>query len=250
MSDILKEVDEKIMPNLQENKIDKVVKGLKITSSLCPYAGGLFSEIITNIIPNQRIDRMVEFLKILDTKLSKYGESMANLEKKLEKPESIELFEEAMWQSSRAISKERKEYIASILAKGLSNDQLEEIQNSVLLNILSQLNDNEIIILSSYIYKNMVNNEFKSKYENVLHVPLAYIGADKDLLAKNTVCSIYREKLFNLSLLRKRFKKPKKDTLPEFDEKTGMMKSSSYEITYLGSLFLDYIGLESDHSEN
>lgn len=50
--------------------------------------------------------------------------------------------------------------------------------------MLSQLNDNEIIILSSYTYKNRINNEFRSKYENILNVPLAYIGADKDSLAK------------------------------------------------------------------
>ncbi|AJI57987.1 hypothetical protein LA02_1620 [Francisella philomiragia] len=248
MTDILK--NENAILSLEENKTDKVVKGLKAISSLCPYAGGLFSEIITSVIPNQRIDRIAEFLKILDMKLSKYGESIANLEKKLEKPENIELFEEGIWQSSRAISKERKGYVASILAKGLSNNQLEEIQNGVLLNMLSQLNDNEIIILSSYTYKNRINNEFRSKYENILNVPLAYIGADKDSLAKNTVCSLYRERLFNLGLLRKKFKKPKKGTLPEFDEKTGMMRSSSYEITYLGNLFLDYIGLENDCSED
>lgn len=79
MTDILK--NENAILSLEENKTDKVVKGLKAISSLCPYAGGLFSEIITSVIPNQRIDRIAEFLKILDMKLSKYGESIANLEK-------------------------------------------------------------------------------------------------------------------------------------------------------------------------
>ena len=35
-----------------------------------------------------------------------------------------------------------------------------------------------------------------------------------------------------------RFKKPKRGELPEFDEKTGMVKVGGYEITSLGRLLL------------
>jgi hypothetical protein len=49
----------------------------------------------------------------------------------------------------------------------------------------------------------------------------------------------YCDNLRRLGLLQTKYKKPKKGELPEFDEKTGMMKAGSDQISRLGRLLLD-----------
>lgn len=50
--------------------------------------------------------------------------------------------------------------------------------------------------------------------------------------------------LQRLGLVEARFKKPKKNELPEIDLKTGMVKVQSTRITHLGRLLLRYIETE------
>ena len=57
----------------------------------------------------------------------------------------IDLFEDGVFQSIKALSNERHEYIASILKNSLSQEEINYLQQKKLLNILSQLNDAEII---------------------------------------------------------------------------------------------------------
>jgi hypothetical protein len=53
----------------------------------------------------------------------------------------------------------------------------------------------------------------------------------------------------DFDLLRPKYKKPKKGELPEFDEKTGTLKFSGYDVTSLGKLLLRYIDIaEPDES--
>ena len=53
----------------------------------------------------------------------------------------------------------------------------------------------------------------------------------------------YRRHLQDLGLTRTRFKKPRRGELPDFDEKTGMMKASGADITRLGKMLLRYVSL-------
>lgn len=70
-----------------------------------PIAGPLFSEIIGATVPNQRVDRIEELAKSLEKKLDKVSEEM--LQQKIKEPETVDLFEDALIQSTRALSQER-----------------------------------------------------------------------------------------------------------------------------------------------
>lgn len=232
--------------DLNSNDVDKGVLLLKGITGAIPFIGPMIAEIVGEIIPAQRIDRMGELLHILNDKLSRLEISQEELSQKMKEEPYVNLLEEGMWQAARSSSRERKEYIASLLANGISSENLHELEENILLSILSQLNDNEVIILYSYTMTVRRDPEFQQKHENILMKPLAHMGSDQDELDKATIYDTYREKLVRLNLLHKKFKKPKKGEFPEFDEKTGMMKASGYSLTPLGMLFLKYIDMPDE----
>jgi hypothetical protein len=158
----------------------------------------------------------------------------------------VNLFEEGVFQSARASSKDRKEYIASILVNGLEDEVLNDIQKNIFLSILSQLNDMEIIILYSHTYKVRGDKDFFEKHKDILSEPFAHLGASQEVIDQSTIYKTHREKLVNLNLINKRFPNIKKGEIPEFDNKTGMMKANGYELTSLGRLFLKYIDLQDE----
>lgn len=232
--------------DLNSNDVDKGVLLLKGITGTIPFIGPMIAEIVGEIIPRQRIDRMHELLHILNEKLSKLEISQEELSHKMKEEPYVNLLEEGMWQAARSSSAERKKYIASLLANGISNENLHELEENVLLLILSQMNDNEIIILYSYTILVKRDPEFHKQHEDILTKPLAHLGSNQEELDKATIYDTYRGKLVRLNLLHRTFKKPKRGDLPEFDEKTGMMKASGYSLTPLGRLFLKYIDMPDE----
>jgi len=232
------------LPDLNPNGVDDTATFWKITLDLLPVAGPIFSEIIGSLIPNQRMDRITEFLKILDQRLGALGHDVETLKEKMTEESYINLFEEGTWQAARASSTERKEYIANLLVNGLNDEALNELQKGVFLKILSELNDAEIIILNSYTLQVRHDQEYQEKHKDILMAPIAHLSADSDTINDSIVYKTYREKLIRLNLLNYTFPSIKKGEIPEFDPKTGMMKSRGHELTSLGRLFLKYIGLE------
>ena len=68
---------------------------------------------------------------------------------RLTDPENVNLFEEGAFQSVRALSNERKEYIANAVANGITGEAKDGLESKRLLNLLGELDDAEIIVLSS-----------------------------------------------------------------------------------------------------
>ncbi len=70
--------------------------------------------------------------------------------------------------------------------------------------------------------------------------------SSREELDRATLRETAKQQLTRLGLLRLRFKRPKRNETPEFDEKTGMMKEQGSEITPLGRLLLRYAGLADE----
>lgn len=106
--------------------------------------------------------------------------------------------------------------------------------------LLAELNDVEVLILKSksFHFHNEEAKEFWNKHEKALIPPRAAVQSSKAEIEKNTVFQSHKTHLKNLGLLQPKFKRFKKGDFPEFDEKTGMMKAQSDEITSLGRLLL------------
>jgi len=203
-----------------------------------PFVGPLAAEIVGAVIPNQRIDRIESLLKILESKIT--DEDKSKIKERIAKPESVDLIEDGFIQASRALSEERKEYIASLLKNSLTDEDLKHIEYKRLLSILGELNDLEVLILKSQtMYRRQSeDNEFWEKHEETLSAPGAHLGSSQEEIDEHTIYQTHKAHLASLGLLKIKFKKPKRGELPEFDEKTGMIKAQGYDITSLGRLLL------------
>ena len=203
-----------------------------------PFFGPLMAEVLGAIVPNQRIERIESFLKLLESKISE--EDKEKIQKKIAYPGFVDLVEDSLIQVSRALSEKRKEYISALLKNGLTDDELEHIEYKRLLFILGELNDIEVLILKSHTMHGVGSDyrEFLETHKNALTPPRAHPGSPQELIDKDAIHQSYRSHLVNLGLLQARFKTPKRGELPEFDDKTGMLKRQSYNSTELGRLLL------------
>ncbi len=210
-----------------------------------PFVGPLVAEIIGNLIPNQRIDRIASLLKTLKSKIDEAEK--AKVEKRILEEKSIDLMEDGFMQAARALSEERIEHIASLLKNSLTDEDLEHSAYKRLLYLLGELNDIEVLILKSYSIIGEERMAFWAKHQDTLATPAVHSGVSQEQVDKGAIYETYKTNLTRLGLLRIRFKKNKKGELPEFDENTGMVKAQGYDITHLGRLLVRSIDQDEDN---
>ncbi len=231
--------------NLDNNKTDLLVSAAKSAVGIVPIAGSLLSELVGILIPNQRIDRLTKYVKVLDERISIIStEKINNLKNN---DDFIDLVEEGFVQASRAITDERRQYIALLVSNGITDDSIKLNESKQLLKILSELNDIEIIWLRFYLVPTISGDEeFREKHKNILQTIQTYIGADNENLTKSAIQNSYKEHLERLELIESKIRIDNKTKLPEFDAFTGRPKKSYSTITTLGRLLLKQIGLIDD----
>jgi len=230
--------------NIQNTKKDYAISIGKGIIGAIPVVGPLIAETVGSIIPNQRLDRINDFLIYLEKKISDIDKEQIELRFKNE--EFIDILEDGMLQATKSLSKERKEYIASIVANGIKDEDIDRSKKKLLLNLLNELNDSEIIILQSYGLPPGNNREFHDKHKDILMQPHPTIGTkDQSLFDDRTLFDAQKSHLARLNLIVPNYKTLKKDKLPEFDPKTGMFKAQGYKVTSLGRMLLKSIGLQT-----
>jgi len=204
-----------------------------------PFAGQLLCEIVDEIIPNQKIDRLIKFVEILDKKLSAFQQEF--IKQEVQKEECADFFEEGIRQASRALSEERKEYIATLLTNGLSSKDIDYNESKHLLRILSEINDIEIIWLRFYLVPTIGgDDEFRKKHENILEKIVATLIATQEVKDREALQNSYIQHLVQLGLLENKYGGGLRfDSTPE-----DILKVTNHEITMLGKLLLHQIGLD------
>ena len=237
---------------LGENRFEKgmsVVKYLTSISALISGNGWIASvssslELLEKLMPNQRIDKIVKLLEDLTSIASSLEISFENMLLKMEKQTAyFSLLEHGLFNAYRASSDERLEYIASIIINGLTKEEIEISRYIYLLNILSELNDEEIIWLRFYLEPTLgCDKEFREKHINVLERPRTFIGAPEENLNKAALQDSYLEHLDRLGLIESKIQIDKNTNLPIFN-KSGKPEVSSRHTTRLGKMLLKEIGL-------
>ena len=102
------------------------------------------AEIIGFVVPNQRLDRITNFLKELDKRLTKIEVDRLEHNKF-----SLDLFEDGMYQAVKVLTESRNKYLANFLKRALDVDSDSYPTKKKLLNILQELTDKDIEILRS-----------------------------------------------------------------------------------------------------
>ncbi len=230
---------------LQTNRTDRVVTSAKAVFGMVPIAGSVLSEVIGEVIPNQRMERLVKFVE-------KLGERVEHMEadafgERCRIPDCVNLIEDALFLAARAKSDERLDHIASIVANGISEDEQKRIQADKMLWILEKLNDVEVVLLRGSLPRTREEHDFDFEYRNkhreILAPKTPTRGSDWSEVEEAAMFDSFRQHLVELNLVRVRYQKPKRNELPEFDDKTGMMKAGGRELTLLGRMFLQYLDL-------
>lgn len=217
---------------------DHLVALTRGAANAVPFVGGLLGELVTTIIPEQRQDRIVRYLRELGERMEKLESGIANAA--MQNPEKIDLIESGGYLSVRATSQERIEQIAEVVANGLTADDADIVRRKRLLALLGEIDDDEIAILAAYGQSYAGMNP--QAWESIDRPSPPHLQAGRELIEANKLYDLGVERLLRLNLLERRLNL-KKGQVPEFDSKTGMPKGST-QISYLGRMLLRSMGVE------
>lgn len=224
---------------------DRITSLAKGVFGAAPVVGPLAAEVIGNIIPNQRADRIVRFVQKLDERLKHLEQE--DLRRRTADPQFVDIIEDAFFQAAKAVSDERLDHIANVVANGISAEELNHAETKRMLWLLDQLNDAEIVVLRSKLAMTRedaeLDVEFREKHAQLLAPDATHMGSSEDAFEEAALKTSYRRHLHDLGLTRTRFKKPRRGEFPEFDKKTGMMKANGTDIIRLGKMLLRYLNL-------
>ena len=137
-----------------------------------PIVGNLVAEVVDQIIPGQKLDRVVAFVEVLADQVKMIDANQALLDERLRAPEGSDLLEEGIVQASRAVTNERRERIARVLLSGISQKSLEYDRTKKLLSILGDLTDSELVLLelllsASYNWVSETQSASRSSSRNI-----------------------------------------------------------------------------------
>lgn len=225
--------------DLSNNKVDILTSIAKAAAGPVPIIGSFITELISTGIPNQRLDRITEFIKVLDKKLTYISFDVFSVARS--DLGFISLMEDGFIQAAKAITNDRLDYIANIITNGIHPDKIEFTESKSILNILSQLNDIEIIWLR-YYWEPIYDQKFYEKNKAVLG-PYKIEELDDDTLTeKQALRNHYKSQLERLGLIKQIYRVNRQSNSPEYDW-DGNPKGNDYRITDLGRILLKQIGL-------
>lgn len=135
------------LPKTDTQTRDYLVAAAKGALGALPWVGGFLGELLGTVIPNQRLDRLVDFATQLDRKLQAAEVSIESLSSRQDA--SAELLEEAMRQATAPSSQMRRAYLANLVATGVQEAGTSAMRTSHFLRLVAQLSDLEILMLAA-----------------------------------------------------------------------------------------------------
>lgn len=207
---------------LDATSTDYLVSVAKGVMGAVPVIGALAGEAIGTLVPAQRLDRVVDYLKRLELEVTN---RLNQFEKNLKRPEGLDVFEEGLLQAARAVNSERKDRLARLVARSLTADEIEYAESRKLLNLFRELTDPEIIWLLFFSMNPTLgkgpHSELMDKHPEVLNPVSREMGLPQAERDRAAIQDSYKNTLARLGLI----------------EPGGR----SYKITPLGRLMVRYI---------
>lgn len=225
--------------DLENDLRDRLVATVKGAVSMIPFVGGPLGELITHVIPRQRQDRIVEYLRGLSEKLKTL--ELLVVEKALSDPEQIDLIETGGYLAARATTPARVSAITQVVFNGLKEEQSDALRRKRLLGLLGEIDEDEVSLLNAY--GQSYGGDGADAWEKVNRPDPPHLGSPLTDVERNALFDLGRNRLLSLGLLTRNFGTVKKGEYPEFDAKNGGFKSR-LEISFLGRMLLREMGFE------
>lgn len=227
---------------ISSNATDYAVALAKSALGAVPIVGPFLAELAGTVIPRQRADRLADFARGLACTLGAIDEDVRRA--KLANENFTDLLEQGALEAVRAVSADRRAYVAQLVSSGLTEEKVSYVESKHLLRLLSQLNDIEIIWLRFYDYPLMNgDDEFRNKHAAILEPVSAMLGSRPDVIDQEALQQNYVEHLVSLGLLVRPLKVDSKTRQPIFDAHRGEWQSQSRRTSPLGRLLLRQIGI-------
>lgn len=127
---------------------DAIASGLRTTLGLLGPFGVITGEFLTQFVPQQRIDRLRDFVEQLDVRLKGLEEQFK--ERLHHSPAYASLFEESNLSAIRSANPERRRDLASLLKTGLQWADAELLEHHTMIRLLERVNEAQILILMGH----------------------------------------------------------------------------------------------------
>lgn len=233
--------DETVPDGLDNTLRDQLVAAGRAVISAVPFVGGALGEILTAVIPGQRSDRIMTYLRALSRRMDEFDEEVRR--EIAASPGKIELIEEGGYQAARALSERRIEQIVCAVSEGLQSDEADIIRRTRLLRMLGELDDDAIAVLNAY---GRNYGEVDHDAWDAIDVPdPVHMQSSQGEVDREALYDAGKSHLLRLGLLEKKFDLAR-DGSPSFDRYGGDFKHRT-EISYLGRMFLREIGMPTAH---
>lgn len=232
---------------LKTKREDIIAHAWKGVAGAIPFAGPMLAEIVGSIIPNQRLDRVSNFLEELDRRLTKV-EASALKQNSL----AIDLFEDAVVAASRALTEIRNNYIVSFVKTSVLADSENYDIKKKLLFILRELTDKDIEILRSIQIRGYQVTQSENYPGHFTEGAFRKLTEKEkmDYHAKQEVWPLHILTLERSGLLKAHREEQDVDnTNRHIDIETGLPKIRFYETSKLGDVFLSAIFEENGNLE-
>ena len=145
---------------LNTNDIDILVSGISGAVGAIPYVGNILSEIIHEVVPNQREDRMVKFLIDINDRLQKIEYSHEQIKKIFSNYKYGAFTYKCIHGVVNDMYDEKIQYYKNICLNGLTSEEQELNQIERILKIFSEMDYFEILCLEYYYnYARGLNRE-------------------------------------------------------------------------------------------
>jgi hypothetical protein len=201
------------VPSLGAGGGDRTAAVIRSVISNIPFVGAALAEIITELVPNQRIERVEKYLVYL-------GEEIAARridETAMKTPANIDLIEDGAYQAVRALTDERKRFLARAVAQGIQAEEKDKLNEKRVLALIRDLDDGDLLLLNAFASN---AEEKPKKFANLRPEP-AMVGSPSEVREAEELYKASIGRLERLSLIRKHVQIDYDSKLPEFDEFTG-----------------------------
>ncbi len=134
--------------SLDQDFCDRVALVTRIAASLVPFVGGSLAELVTEVIPRLRQERIVEYLRELEARLATLERE--KVDRILEDPEKVDLIESGGHVAARATTSDRTKKIAEIVFRGLGAEETSRLRRKRLIGLFGEIDDDEFLILNAF----------------------------------------------------------------------------------------------------
>ena len=174
---------------------------------VAPGVDSFFGVLIGRVIPNQRNERLIEYvarlsrrLRLAEGAVENLNEAFAAMASNLSL-EQRALFEEGAYAATRSTTQERIESVAKIVGDGLSSADARALDQGRLLQLIDQLSEDDVIVLMSHTMVVGRDQAWRDRHAAVLLGPRVHMQASREDHDKNTLRELRLQRLVNLGVL-------------------------------------------------